>query len=74
MSMLSMSVHAHVPPSRRAAARKGLLSRVYQRLYEARMNKARDVFKQHVHLLPAELQHAAIAISARNEASLPFVR
>ena len=74
MSMLSMSLHAHVPPSRRAQVRKGLLARIYQRIYDARMNKARDVFKQHVHLLPADQQRAAIALSARNEDSLPFIR
>ncbi len=75
MSMLSMPVHAHVPPSKRAASsRKGLLARFCQRIYEARMHKAADVLKQHSHLLPADLQQAALRMSARNEKSLPFVR
>lgn len=74
MSMLSLSLHAHVPPSKRAKSRKGLLSRFYQRLYEARMHKANEVFKQHSHLLPSELQRAAVALSRRNEDLLPFVR
>ena len=74
MSMLSMSVQAHVPPSKRAASHKGVFARFYQRLYEARMHKAAEVLKQHSHLLPGELQRAALQMSARNEASLPFIR
>jgi hypothetical protein len=73
MSMLSMSVQAHVPPSKRAVARKGFLARFYERLYEARMHKAAEVLKQHCHLLPSELQQAALRLSARNEHTLPFV-
>jgi hypothetical protein len=74
MSMLSMSLHAHVPPSKRAATHKGVFARFCQRLYEARMHKAADVLKQHSHLLPAEMRRAALELSARNEASLPFIR
>ena len=74
--MSIMTLYAPPTPSKRAKAkaRKGWFARFCDRMYEARMNKARDVFQQHVHLLPADLQRAAIKLSARNEHTLPFVR
>jgi len=74
MSMLSMSVQAHVPPSKRSTSHRGVLARFWQRFLDARMSKADEVIKQHTHLLPSELQHLAHSLSARDEASLPFRR
>ncbi len=72
--MSIVTLHAPSTPSKRAKVHKGLFARFCQRIHDARMNKARDVFKQHVHLLPSELQRAAVKLTARNEHILPFVR
>jgi hypothetical protein len=75
--MSTMTLYAPPTPSKRAKAEKahkGWFARFCQRLYDARMKRAQDVFQQHVHLLPADLQRAALQLSARNEHTLPFVR
>lgn len=72
--MSIMTLYAPPTPSKRAKEHKGLFARFCQRIHDARMNKARDVFKQHAHLLPPELQRAAIRLTSRDEHTLPFVR
>ena len=72
--MSIMTLYAPPTPSKRAKAQKGWFARFCQRIHDARMEKARDVFKQHVHLLPPDLQRAAIQLTRRTEKDLPFVR
>ena len=72
--MSIMTLYAPPTPSKRAKAQQGWFARFCERIRVARMHKAHDVFKQHVHLLPAELQLAAIRLAARNEKDLPFIR
>ncbi len=72
--MSIMTLYAPPTPSKRAKEHKGVFARFCQRIHDARMNKARDVFKQHVHLLPEELQLAAMKMTWRDEHNLPFVR
>ncbi len=72
--MSTMTLYAPPTPSKRAQGHKGLFARFCQRIHDARMSKARDVLKQHVHLLPEELQLAAIKLTSRDEHTLPFIR
>lgn len=60
--------------TKKAALRKGLLRRFYDRLLEARLRQAETEIKRHSHLLPHELDQASWRVSARSEDSLPFVR
>ncbi len=75
MSTLTYDVAAPTAATRKpATSRKGVLARFYDRLIEARMQKAVEELGHYRHLLPRELEQAGWKIGERSEDSLPFVR
>jgi hypothetical protein len=60
--------------SKTAAKKPGFLSRMWDRVVEARMRQAEREIRMYRHLLPAEFEIAGDKISYKNEDQLPFVR
>lgn len=58
----------------RCSRRRGWLIRVFAAVQDSRMRSARAEIARHRHLLPADLERAGDALSARSEDQLPFVR
>ena len=63
-----------VAGSKAAVGRRGFFRAFHDRMLEWRAEQARAVIRQHIHLLPRELEQAGWRISERSEDSLPFAR
>ena len=61
-------------PSRSSAARKGWFRRFIVALQESRMRQAEREIARYRHLVPDELERAALRLDRRSEDGLPFLR
>ena len=57
-----------------APRRRGLLARFVDALVESRMRQAERELRRYRHLMPGELERAALRLDSRSEDSLPFLR
>jgi len=62
-------------PAARTAPRRGLLTRFYDALLEARMRQAMREIAMHRHLIPADiLKEAGYRATVTKDGALPFTR
>jgi hypothetical protein len=70
--------HGSVTPAARTPAvapqRRGFLARFVDALVESRMRQAERELRRYRHLIPGELERAALRLDSRSEDSLPFLR
>jgi hypothetical protein len=57
-----------------APQRRGFLARLLDALIESRMRQAERELRRYRHLMPGELERAALSVDSRSEDSLPFLR
>ena len=57
-----------------APQRRGFFSRFVDALVESRMRQAERELRRYRHLMPDELERAALRLDSRSEDSLPFLR
>lgn len=61
------------PAKARNNARKGIFARAWSAFVESRVQQAEREIERHRHLLPIQLESAALRV-AHHDDSLPFVR
>ena len=57
-----------------APQRRGFFARFVDALVESRMRQAERELRRYRHLVPGELERAALRLDSRSEDNLPFLR